>query len=217
VSIQPESTLALPCKASNTDCTMSKCERVAMMVQGLQRQDDPSLGSNGTAEKRDYHREYKKGYVSTAVGRACDDGVALEGQDPELEWPQVVKICNNALCFEGGYVHVRGKYGEGGKFSRLSAKFHIALCQEDHKVGKRSVNKNKNDDWCCGEMFGSSTGQKIVRGSDGTSYANLLKMDDSYLHKPEWDEAVGDNRWVVFASNNDENVRSVCLLLRCSN
>jgi len=199
---------------------MSKCEQVAMMLQGLQKQDDPSLGCNGTAEKREYHREYKKRLRIAAGGSACDDGDALEGQDPELEWAQVVKICNDTLCFEGGYVHVRGKYGEGGKFgkfSRLSAKLHVAICQEDHKVGKRSHKKNKNDDWCRGEMFGASTGHKIVRGSDGTSYAQVLKMDGDFLHKSEWDEAVGDNRWAVFASNNHHNVRSACLLVRCSN
>jgi len=196
---------------------MSKCEQVAMIIQGLQQQDDPSLGKCGTAEKRERGREYKKRYVIRAGGRACDDVVALEGQDPELDWAQVVEICNDALCFEGGYVHVRGEYGEGGKFSRLSAKFHVAICQEDHKVGKLSSKKNKNDDWCCGEMFGASTGKKQVRGSDGTSYAQVLNIDGSFLRKQEWDETVGDNRWVVFASNNDENVRSLCLLGKCSN
>ncbi len=187
------------------------------MVQALQRQDDPSLQSNGTDEKREYHRQYNKGYHSPAIGLACGDGVALKEQDPDLEWPEVVSICNNALSFEDGYVIVRGRYGEGGKVSRQSAKLHVAICQEGHKVGKTSGKKNKNDDFCCGEMWGTSTGKKNVRGSDGTSYAQVLKMDGSYLGKPDWEEAVGDNRWTVFESDNDKNVRSVYLLLRCSN
>ena len=109
-------------------------------------------------------------------------------------------------------------YDEEGKASRLSAKLHVAICQEDHKVGKRSHQKNKDDNFACGEMFGASTGRRLVRGSDGIAYATVLKLDGSYLSERRvWDEAAGENRWAVYASNNVKNVKLVCHFLRFSN
>ena len=52
---------------------------------------------------------------------------------------------------------------------------------------------------------------------DGTKYAQVLKSDGSYLSERRvWDESVGENRFAVYASNNDKNVRSLCHFPCCT-
>jgi len=90
---------------------------------------------------------------------------------------------------------------------RLSAMFHVALCQAGDKMGQRSVLRRKDEEYCYGEMFGGSTGKVLARG-DGGKKAVVVRYDGTFLHSREvWDEAVDGNRVVLYISSNANNCR----------
>jgi hypothetical protein len=86
--------------------------------------------------------------------------------------------------------------------------FHVAVCQKDHKVGKRSRHKKAGGTCCWGEMFGASIGDKIVRKVDGTKYAQVLQCDGSFVRdRAMWDAAIDGHRHDIYVRNNADNCR----------
>ena len=143
------------------------------MLVVLRQDDDPTMKICGTEEKREKVRQYTQGRKE-ARARATNEDMEGVRRDPDLNSQELVDLCNNALSFEGRQALTRGIDGFQATVVRLSAMFRVAVCQKDHKVGKRSRHKKAGGTCCWGEMFGASIGDKIVRKVDGTKYAQVL-------------------------------------------
>jgi hypothetical protein len=182
------------------------------MLRCLQRDDDPTvpLQSSGIEEKRANRHKYDQSRRTEHVLDA-NEGMEedMEGvpRDPDLTLQEVANIYNNSLSFQGTQAQIRDIDNMLVKKDRLATMFHVALCQEDHKIGKRSSLKRTTDQYCWGEMFGASTG-KILMRVDGTNYAQVLQCDGSFIRDRDvWDATVDGNRKVIYVGNNSDNCR----------
>ena len=137
------------------------------MLHTLQHDNDPTMMTSGTEEKREKIQRYQNGYKEARV-LAANEAIHHLGRDPDLNSEEIANICNNALSFQGTQALIRGRDGFEAKLDRLSAMFHVAICQEDNKVGKRSRLENAGDAYCWGEMFGPPLAIKS-RGLMGAS------------------------------------------------
>ena len=172
----------------------------------LQQVDDPAKRSSGTEEKRAYISTYSKSRLCPAPNE-CTEATDGVNRDPDLTSVEVAKLCNNALSFEGTLAQIRGIDNMLVVIDRLSAMFHVALCQAGDKMGGRSKLKWKDEEYCYGEMFGASTGKchSLVAGG---KKAAVVWYDGTFMHRREvWDETVDGNRVALYISSNANNCR----------
>jgi hypothetical protein len=191
---------------------MTKSEQVTRMLRGLQRDNDPTvaLQSSAIEEKRANRHKYdqsRRAEHVLAANEGMKEAMKDVPTDPDLTLQEVANICNNALSFQGTQVQIRDIDNMLVKIDHLTVMFHVALYQEDHKIGKHSSMKRTTDQYCWVEMFGASTG-KILMRTDGTNYAQVLQCDGSFIRDHDvWDATVDGNHKSIYVGNNSDNCR----------